>query len=390
MVVKNEHLSKSEQTVETIDKYFSEIEDPRSTINREHKLIDILVITICAVICGADDYPAIASFGRAKERWFQEFLDLPSGIPCSSTFWRVFRVLDAEEFQRCFVRWMQGLCRLTKGEIVAVDGKKLRHSFAKEDSKAAIHMVSAWASANGVVLGQRKVDDKSNEITAIPELLRTLEIEGCIVTTDAMGCQTEIAQTILDQNADYLLALKENQPHLHEDVALLFDDLEESGFRAYTYDDATDVDKGHGRIEVRKAWVISDPDILCHLRGFQRWPQLRSVVKIQSERYLSSGNSCEVRYFISSLDRPASAILHAVRTHWSIENSCHWVLDIAFREDESRLRKGNGAQNFALLRHIALNALKQESSLRIGIKNKRLRAGWDHNYLMKVLSAAFS
>ncbi len=390
MVVKNEKAIKSKETVATIERYFAGIEDPRSSINREHKLLDILVITICAVICGADDWEAVASFGRAKQSWFEGFLALPSGIPSHDTFWRIFRALDTEEFQGSFVKWMQALCRLKKGEIVAVDGKKLRRSFAKEDSKAAIHMVSAWASANGVVLGQRKVDDKSNEITAIPELLRTLEIEGCIVTTDAMGCQTEIAQTILDQNADYLLALKENQPHLYEDVALLFDDLEESGFRAYTYDEVTDVDKGHGRIEVRKAWVISAPDILCHLRGFQRWPHLRSVIKIQSERYLSSGNSCEIRYFISSLDRPASAILHAVRTHWSIENSCHWVLDIAFREDESRLRKDNGAQNFALLRHIALNALKQESSLHIGIKNKRLRAGWDHNYLMQVLSVAFS
>lgn len=370
----------------TLETHFSDLEDPRSSINREHQFLDVLVITICGVICGADDWVAIESFGKAKESWFRQFLALPSGIPSHDTFWRIFRLLDAEQFQACFLDWMQALRRMTEGEVIAVDGKKLRRSYAKEDNKAAIHMVSAWATANGMVLGQRKVDDKSNEITAIPALLKTLALSGCLVTTDAMGCQTEIARVIVDKGADYLLALKENQPHLYEDVVLLFDDLEESGFDAYVYDQEQTVDKNHGRIEVRKAWTISDPELLANLRGATRFPKLASVVKVQSERYLPDENSVEVRYFISSLQASAATLLRGVRTHWAIENSCHWVLDIAFREDESRLRKDNGAQNFAVLRHIALNALKQEQTAKMGIKNKRLRAGWDHDYLMKVLA----
>jgi predicted transposase YbfD/YdcC len=358
-------------------------------MNQEHLFFDILVITICAVICGADDWVAVERFGQAKAEWFATFLELPNGIPSHDTFWRVFRLLDSEQFQKCFLAWMEAVSQRTAGEVVAVDGKKLRHSFAKEDNKAAIHMVSAWATANGLVLGQRKVDDKSNEITAIPALLRTLALSGCIVTTDAMGCQVEIAQVIIDQEADYVLALKENQANLYADVALLFDDLEESGFAAYPYDHAQTVDKGHGRIEVRKAWTISDPALIAPLRGADRWPQLRSLVKVQAERYLPDKHTVEVRYFLSSLTDSAAALLQVVRTHWSIENSCHWVLDIAFREDEARLRKDQGAQNFAVLRHIALNALKQEASAKVGVKNKRLLAGWDHDYLMRVLSTLF-
>lgn len=368
--------------------HFAALDDPRQRQNHEHKLIDILVITICAAICGADDWVAVEQFGCAKQAWFATFLELPSGIPTHDTFWRVFRHLDAEQFQTCFMAWIASVQELTAGEIIAVDGKQLRRSQDAPAGKAAIHMVSAWATTNNLVLGQLKVDDKSNEITAIPDLLDKLELSGCIVTIDAMGCQTKIAETIIQKDADYVLALKENHALLYEDVALLFDDfddLAESGFSAYPYDHAKSVDKGHGRIEVRQAWTIAAPDLIANLRTAHKWPQLTTLVKVQSERYLEDKHSVETRYYITSLAATAAPLLNITRTHWAIENSLHWVLDIAFREDESRLRKDNGAQNFAVLRHIAFNLLKQDDSLKVGIKNKRLRAGWDHDYLLAVL-----
>lgn len=371
----------------TIETYFSDLSDPRIERTKRHKLLDIMVIAICAVICGGDDYVAMADFGQAKEAWLGQYLELPKGIPSHDTFWRVFRALDPEEFQRCFVSWMSAVSALTGGEIVAIDGKQLRRSHDKGDGKAAIHMVSAWASANRLVLGQVKVDEKSNEITAIPQLLRCLELTGCLVTIDAMGCQTEIAKLIRERGADYLLALKGNQSNLHEDVILLFDDLAESNFTAYTYDYHKTVDKGHGRIEVRHCWTISDPTLSRCLRGADRWTELTTLVKVQAERYIGDKHELDTRYYIGSATTRADEALAATRTHWQVENSLHWVLDIAFREDESRLHKGYGAQNFAILRHIALNALKQESSAKLGIKNKRLRAGWDESYLLSVLSS---
>ena len=274
-------------------------------------------------------------------------------------------------------------------EVIALDGKKLRRSYDKENDKAAIHMVSAWASANRLVLGQRKVDEKSNEITAIPELLRVLDIEGCIVTIDAMGCQTAIADLIVEGGGDYLLALKGNQGNLYEDVKLLFDDLVSSDFTAYDYNYAITTDKGHGRIEVRKCWTIDYPSLEGQLRGADDWRKLTTLIKVQSDRRVSDERSIEDRYFIASYQGTAAHILRDARTHWQIENSLHWVLDIAFREDESRIRKGNGPQNFAVLRHIALNLLKHNTTSKLGIKNRRLRAGWDNNYLRSVLDPLF-
>lgn len=369
----------------TIEIYFSDLSDPRIERTKRHKLVDILVIGICAVICGADDYVAMVDFGRAKEKWLRQYLELPHGIPSHDTFWRVFGAIDPEQFQACFVSWISAVSKLFVGEVVGIDGKKLRRSHDKAEGKAAIHMVSAWAAHNRLVLGQVKVDDKSNEITAIPELLRRLSLAGCLVTIDAMGCQTEIAQQIRSQQADYLLALKGNQSNLHEDVVLLFDDLEQSGFTAYAYDYDKTVDKNHGRIEVRHCWTIADPHCIRCLRGADRFCDLTTLVRIRSERYLGESHTIETRHYLCSAPLSASAANAAVRTHWQIENSLHWVLDIAFREDESRLRKDYGPQNFAILRHIALNALKQETSSKIGIKNKRLRAGWDDAYLLKVL-----
>jgi len=370
--------------------HFAELKDPREQQNREHQFIDILVITICAAVCGADDWVSVEQFGLAKQSWFETFLELPNGIPSHDTFWRIFRRLDPEQFQQCFMNWMTSVQALTKGEVIAVDGKKLRRSHDTGAGKAAIHMVSAWATNNRLVLGQRKVDDKTNEITAIPELLEALDIRGCIVTIDAMGCQTKIASTILDKKADYLLALKENHGQLYEDVVLLFDDLEASGFTAYPHDSAQTVDSGHGRIEVRKAWTITDPNLITALRTSEKWPQLDALVKIQAERRLQDKHSIESRYFIASFQGTAGELLGDARIHWTIENSLHWVLDISFREDECRLRKGHGAHNFAILRHIALNLLKQDDRLKVGIKNKRLRAGWDQDYLLSVLQLLFT
>jgi predicted transposase YbfD/YdcC len=365
--------------------HFAELEDPRQRINRQHRFIDILVITICAAICGADDWVSVEEFGSSKEEWFATFLELPNGIPSHDTFWRVFRSLDPEQFERCFMKWMASVFELTDHQVIAIDGKQLRRSFDAQAGKAAIQMVGAWASENNLALGQVKVDSKSNEITAIPELLEALDISNCTVTIDAMGCQTEIAETILENGGDYLLALKENHPLLYEDVELLFDDLDESDMSAYAYQEGSSVDKDHGRFEVRKAWKIDDAEVLAALRNTEKWPGLTSIVKIQSERYLPDSSSIQVRYYLSSSSANAQRFLEMTRAHWSIENSLHWVLDIAFREDESRLRKDNGAENFAIIRRIALNLLKQETTLRVGIKNKRLKAGWDHRFLLKTL-----
>ncbi|NOZ73481.1 MAG: ISAs1 family transposase [Chloroflexi bacterium] len=378
------------QETATIAKHFAKLSDPRKGTLRYHNFMDIIVIGICAVICGADDYEAIAAFGRAKAQWLGTFLELPNGIPAHDTFWRVFEALNPEQFQHCFLNWMTGVRTAISKEVIALDGKKLRRSYAKEDDKAAIHMVSAWASANRLVLGQRKVDEKSNEITAIPELLRALDIRGCIVTIDAMGCQTTIAELIVEGEGDYLLALKGNQGNLHEDVILLFADLISSDFTAYAYDHAVTVDKGHGRIEIRQCWTIDYPSLKGYLRGADGWRKLTTLVKVQSERRVGDIHSIEDRYFIASYQDTAAHVLEHVRTHWHIENSLHWVLDIAFREDESRIRKGNGPQNFAVLRHIALNLLKHNATCKLGIKNRRLRAGWDNDYLCSVLEPLFS
>jgi len=380
----------------SIDKHFSNLEDPRIDRTKRHKLLDILVIAICAVICGADNWVEVElsrsmpkAIGNSKRSWLEKFLDLSNGIPSHDTFWRVFARLDPEKFQECFVNWIMAVSEVTQGQVVAVDGKTLRRSHDKNLGKDAISMVSAWASANKLVLGQVKVDEKSNEITAIPELLQTLALSDCIVTIDALGCQKEIAEIIVNQGADYILALKENHGQLYEDVIRLFDDLEQSQFKAYAYTYDRTVNKGHGRIEIRQCWVIADPEVLRYLRGATDWKKLRSVIKVQSERRSGEENSIQDRYFISCLESDAKQLLEGIRSHWGIENSLHWVLDVAFREDESRIRKDHGPENFVILRHIAVNLLKQDTSVKAGIKAKRLKAGWDEAYLLKLLSALF-
>jgi len=373
-----------ENILPTIENHFGNVTDPRVDRTKLHLLIDILVIAICAVIAGADTWEDIADFGQAKLEWFQTFLELPNGIPSHDTFNRVFARLDPQQFQASFLSWMKAVSATLEVQVIAIDGKVLRRSHDRGIGKAAIDMVSALATANRLVLGQVKVDDKSNEITAIPQLLQALEVSGCIVTIDAIGCQTEIAERIVAQDADYVLSLKENQGNLYEDVELLFQDLEKSEYRAYSFDYDKTVNKNHGRIEIRECWTISDPAVLKHLRGYENWKKLTTVSRIRSQRQIGDEKSCEDRYHIASTSG-AKRMLQAVRSHWGIENELHWTLDIAFDEDHCRVRKDHGPENFALLRHIALNLLKQEKTLKRGIKGKRLQAAWNPDYLLKVL-----
>ena len=366
----------------TIPKYFSEITDTRKK-NRRHKLIDILTIAICGVICNADNFRQIVEFGKAKFEWLNTFLDLPHGIPSDDTFERVFARIDPDEFKNSFVKWVQAISQLTLGEVVAIDGKVLRRSHDKSNLKSAIHIVSAWASGNGLVLGQRKIDDKSNEITAIPKLLKMLEIEGCIVTIDAMGCQKKISNSIVDKKADYIFSLKGNQSNLHDNIELYFQDQIKENFKICSYDYYETLDNEHGKLEIRRYWTTADID---WLQGKEDWKKLETICMVQRERHFTDRIESETSYYISSVENNAKKIGSAIRTHWGIENSLHWVLDVSFREDECRIRKDNAPENFAVLRHIALNMIKKETSLKTSIRCKRLRAGWDNDYLLKVLA----
>lgn len=370
----------------SIRKHFSKVKDPRIDRTKRHKLLDMILIAICGVICGADSWVDIELFGKSKLEWLKTILTLPNGIPSHDTFGRVFAIINPEEFEKSFMEWVQAINELTQGQVIAIDGKQLRGSQDSENGKGAIYMVSAWATENELVLGQRKVDDKSNEITAIPKLLRLLEIAGCIVTIDAIGTQTKITKTIVEQAGDYLLAVKENQGNLYEDIHDLFEDDRRYNFEGAPYDYAKSVNKDHGRIEIRQCWAISAPEYLAQIRDRDRWHGLNSLAMIVSERRIGEESEIQTRYFITSLDSQAEKILKVKRSHWGIENRLHWVLDIAFDEDRSRVRKDNAPQNFAVLRHIAVNLLKQEHTVKAGIKAKRLKCGWDADYLLKVLA----
>jgi predicted transposase YbfD/YdcC len=372
------------QTPKTLLEHFSSIADPRIDRTKRHKLIDILVIAICATICGAETWEDFQLFGYAKRDWFESFLELPGGIPSHDTFRRVFARLDPSQFQQAFLDWVRSVTRLTKGEVVAIDGKQLRRWADLAAGKQAINMVSAWAEENRMVLGQVKVDEKSNEITAIPELLSMLEISGCIVTMDAMGCQTEIASEITKKQADYVLAVKGNQNHLYEDIVGYFDWALSDKFNQTSYRIDETVSGDHGRVEVRRCYASQDID---WLRKKAEWKGISSIAMIESERSVGGAEpSRERRYYISSLEADAKKLNRVIRSHWSIENSLHWVLDIAFREDDSRIRKDHGPENMTTLRHIALNLLKQDKSIKVGIKSKRKNAGWNERYLLKVLN----
>ena len=365
----------------SIDHFFSDITEPRDS-NKRHKLLDIITIALCSVISGCDGWEQMEEFGHAKQEWFGKFLELPYGIPGHDTFRRVFAAIDPKEFQESFMHWMQAIQAVTEGDVVAIDGKTLRRSHDKSSNKKAIHMVSAWASENGMVLGQMKTEEKSNEITAIPALLNLLDIKGCIVTIDAMGCQKDIAGQIVDQGGEYVLSLKGNQGRFHEEIRFFFEDALEDEFKGVNYGFYETVDGDHGRIETRRYWTCSDLDWLTD-KGM--WKALSTVVMVQRIRDINDNTSSEFSFYISSMENEPEKLARAIRSHWGIENSLHWVLDIAFREDESRIRKNNAPENIAVLRHMALNLLKKENSKKRSIKTKRLRAGWDNLYLAKVL-----
>lgn len=373
----------------SIEAYFGELTDPRVARTRVHRLGDVVTIALCAVVCGANDWVAVETFGRAKEAWLRTFLPLPGGIPSHDTFGRVFARLDPTEFQGCFLAWVQAVVGELPPQGVAGDGKTSRRSGTRTRGEQPLHLLSAWATASGLVLGQEATDRKANEITALPRLLRLLALEGCVVPIDAMGCQSAIATQIVAQGADYVLALKGNQPTLHATVMGAFADAQREGregWRPAVEDQVQTWDKGHGRLERRCYRALSDPDLLACLDPTGAWPGLQSVVQVAAERRCGEQQSGETRYYLSSLPPDAALLGQVIRAHWQIENCLHWVLDVQFREDASRVRVGHAARNFATLRHLALNLLRQDQSVRGSLAAKRFRAALDHSFLLQLLA----
>lgn len=372
---------------QNIQECFSTLTDPRVNRRKLHKLMDILIIGVCAVICETDTWEDMAEFGRAKYKWFKQFLELPYGIPSPDTFNRVFAALNPVEFEYCFLLWADGLRQALGDLLIHLDGKTLRRSHESALGKTPLKLVNAWASGHHLVLGQVKVADNSNEITAIPELLKVLVLKGCIVTIDAIGTQKDIVAEIRGQEADYVLALKDNQGLLYEGVVESFKEGLATNFQDIAHDYWESLDKGHGRIETRKYWTIFDADYLKYFDPKGEWKDLESVGMVEAERIIKGEVSRERRYYISSLSGDAKQLGRAIRSHWGIENSLHWVLDVDFREDQSRKRKGHAAENFGMLCRLAVNLIKQEKTARRSVKGRRLKACWDEDYLVRVLTS---
>ena len=373
-------------------RFFRDLPDPRAP-NVVHKLHDILVVALCAVICGADGWAEVEVFGRSKLAWFKTFLDLPGGIPSHDTFGRVFARLDPDAFERCFIAWTSAVAQVSGGRLIAIDGKAIRRSFEHAwDKSGMAHLVSAFVDANRMVFGQAAVGGKSNELEAIPRLLGLLDLAGATVTIDAIGCQRDVARRVVEKGADYVLAVKENQPALHAKVKALLDEAVLEGFRGMSHGHSERTDGGHGRVETRRVWVTDEVRWLGEqLLG--QWPGLSggSVGVVEAVRQnlgdLSGRVTTERRYFISSIAGTDAARLgDAVRGHWSVENKLHWQLDVSFREDERRIRKGHGAENYSRLCRLALNLLKRDRTVKIGVHGKRLKAGWDEHYLLRLLT----
>lgn len=363
-------------------RWFGELEDPRPGRNIMHLLSDMLAIAILGVICGAENWADIALFGRCKKRWLKTFLRLPHGIPSHDTFGRVFAALRPEQFEQCFLKWTAHLAK-HKSKLIAIDGKTLRRSFDSACGKEAIHMISAWCQENHLVMGQLATEAKSNEIKAIPKLLKLLDLKGAVVSIDAMGCQKKIAHTIVAGGGDYLLQVKQNQHELHESLELLFAEGLTGDCQGVAYSTARQTEKNHGRLETRRCWSTSDLGGLAD----RQWKNLRSVACVECSRQVNGVKSVERHYYISSLpDAKAREMLGLIRGHWGIENSLHWRLDVQFNEDASRIRQGHAAENFSRLRRWALNALKRDTTLTVGLKGKSKACGWDHDYLLAVLA----
>lgn len=364
--------------------HFSILPDPRTDRTKKHNLIDILFIAVCTMICGGEGFTDMEDFATAKEEWLGKYLELPGGIPSHDTFRRVFSILDPDAFVACFVRWSETLHKATKGEVIALDGKTIRHSFDTVSGQPALHIISAWASENGISLGHLRVDDKSNEITALPKLLEMLSIKGRTVTMDAMGCQKDLAERIVDKGGDYVMCVKGNQESLHEDVKYFFDEC--GDFRGIEHSYYESVEKDHGRTEVRKCWAVEGE---AKWLGFgEEWKRLRSIAAIRGERIIGGNKSVETRYYISSLPGDAKKIALAVREHWAIENSLHWVLDVTMNEDMSRIRKDNAPENLATLRRIAINMVKKqkiEMKGRPSVRRAMKLAGYRNSSLEQIL-----
>ena len=363
--------------------FFSTMKDPRKARGRRHKLADMIAIAICATICGEEGWFDIALFGQVREEWFRTFLDLPHGIPSHDTFGRVFALLDPEELEKRFIQWTTHLTKVSKGRLVAVDGKAMRHSFDTVAERCNVHLLSAWCTANETVLGQIACDAKSNEITAMPELLNLLCLQGAVVSADAMHCQRDTAGKIIDRQADYLLQVKSNQSSLRQGIALLFDQGLTDDCRGVSYDYAEDVTGDHGRVETRRCWTSSDIEGLTD-PGV--WKGLQSVVCVERIRKTGEQTSQERAYYISSLPGDdAAEMLRLTRDHWKVENQLHWCLDVVFGEDASRVRKGYAAENLSRLRRVALNVLRKDTSRKLSLRAKRKVAGWDLPYLLHLL-----
>ena len=364
--------------------HLSVIRDPRIDRNKKHDLTEMLLVAVCAAISGAEGWADIVEFAEAKEEWLRRFVRLENGIPVDDTFARVLSRIAPHALQACLVKWTQTLCERGAGEVIAIDGKTVRRSHDRRHSRGPLHLVRAWATEAGLALGQVATEVKSNEIAAIPVLLGYLELKGAIITIDAMGCQRSIAAQIVEQGGDYVLAVKGNQANLHESIVDFFDTAGANHFRdvRHTYYEQTDA--GHGRVEVRRCWASEHLEGLAHC---EQWSGLRSIAMVEGERHIGGKISIERRYFISSLAARAEPIARAVRAHWQVENGCHWVLDMTFGEDDSRIRRGDGAENFSTLRHFALNLLKQHAP-KLSVRKKRIRAGFSDLFREQLLARA--
>lgn len=370
----------------SIQYFFADLEDPRQAAKVRHSVQDIVVLAILAVISNANSWVEIAAFGREKETWLKQYLPLTNGIPSHDTIQRVFQLIDPNDLTKRFMSWSQSIMAQTEGNQIAIDGKTLRRSHDAFHEQPALHLVRAWATEQGLVLGQQRVDEKSNEIVAIPELLKTLHLKECIVTLDAMGTQTAIATQIRLGQAHYVLALKENHPHLYQHAVDYFQHAQQTDFRFIKdHDYARKVSKGHGRVETRECWLIRDTAAMPQFRETYGWTDLKAIVMVRRQRQLMTETSEEIAYYITSLHSGANVILHAIRRHWAIENECHWVLDVVFDEDRSRIRLGDSPENFAIIRNIALSLLKQDKS-KGSLKSKRFKAALNDDFRLQLVT----
>ncbi|WP_204106362.1 MULTISPECIES: ISAs1 family transposase [Spirulina sp. CCY15215] len=370
----------------SFQKNFAHVQDPRNEQRTSHLLIDIIAIALLAVISGAEGWGAIETYGKAKEEWLKKFLDLPNGIPSHDTFSRVFARLSPQEFEQGFQNWLENIVEQIDINIIAIDGKMLRQSYDRNQQQKSLILVSAWCQEHRLVLGQEKVDSKSNEITAIPQLLNQLDIAGCTITIDAMGTQKEIASQICQKGGDYILALKANQKNLYKAVYESFEKAKEVNSIDLENRHFTQVEKSHNRIEKRTIEVL--PASVISSKESSKWQNLATIIRVERERKLWNKTSHEICFYISSLEVDAQEFATKIRSHWGIENTLHWTLDVTFSEDKSRIRRDHAAENFAILRRLAVNLINQEKTLKSSTKMKRYRAALDNNYLLKILSTS--